>query len=66
MSDPAGMPTSAGAVERVWDALWPQLVLRNGFWLAYVFGSDLNAVRQLTERAENHARMRVGCTEVRW
>ena len=66
MSSTAGTPASASAVERAWDSLWPQLALRDGFWLAYVFGSDLNAIRPLAERAENYARMRVRGTEVRW
>lgn len=66
MSGSVGTPVSPWPVERAWDSLWPQFALRSGFWLAYVFSSNMNVIRPLTERAEDYARMRVRHTEARW
>ena len=51
--------------EQVWDRLWPQLALRDGFWLGYLFCSDLAVVNVLVKRADDYARLRVKGTQLR-
>jgi tetratricopeptide (TPR) repeat protein len=60
-----GAPETDMAVEFVWDQLWPQLALREGFWLGYLFCSNLNTVNVLVARADDYARMRVKETQAR-
>ncbi|MGH8898999.1 MAG: hypothetical protein ACRDZ4_18735, partial [Egibacteraceae bacterium] len=54
----AEMGTSAAAAtEAAWEQLRPQLGLRKGFWLGFVFCADLDILRELEQRAVNFLRI---------
>jgi tetratricopeptide (TPR) repeat protein len=59
------MSTSSRAGEAVWERLWSQLTLSEGFWLGYVVGSNLELVGELKRRAEQILRRQARGMEVR-
>jgi len=48
-------PAPASPIEGAWEHLWSQLDLRNGFWLGFVFESDLRNDPAVAERVVNEA-----------
>ncbi len=61
------VPGSAtAATEVAWERLWPQLALRQGFWIGFIFGADLTIVRELESRAANVLRARARGVESRY
>jgi tetratricopeptide (TPR) repeat protein len=56
---------SSAAVERVWEKLRPRLALHDGFWLGYLFSSDLHIIDELRTRSTNYGRLQVRTTDSR-
>jgi hypothetical protein len=42
---------SSRSIEAAWEELWSQLMLSEGFWLGFLFGTDLRAILELECRA---------------
>ena len=57
-------PTPA-LVEPVWENLRSQLALQPGFWLGFLFCSDLNVLDELQTRARNYSRIHLKNTQAR-
>ena len=54
----------ASATEAAWERLWSRLALREGFWLGFVFQSNLDLLRELEARSERYRRGKARGVEV--